>query len=54
MRLEEMKKYIKENSLTAQVREFVEGADMKVENAIEYVYDGHTLSNEEFAKKYFG
>ena len=52
--MEVMKKYLKENNLTQQVRELVFGAGMSAEEAIEYVYDAHTLSNQEFASKYFG
>lgn len=51
--LEAMKNYIREHNLTAQVREFVEGADFEVAQAVELVYDTHTLSNEQFKSKYF-
>lgn len=34
-------------------RELVDGLGMNSEDAIEYVYDMKTMSDEEFAKKYF-
>lgn len=46
------KEFIKNNNLTAMVRELVEGLGMNSEDAIDYVYDAETMSNEEFAKKY--
>ena len=50
--IEMMKNYLRENNLVEQVQEFTElGTDS--ESAIEYVYDVHTLSREEFVKKYF-
>jgi hypothetical protein len=52
--IEMMKQYIRENSLTGQVRELVNGADMDSEDAIEYVYDAHVMSKKDFAAKYFG
>lgn len=42
--IEMMKQYIRENNLTGQVRELVNGADMDSEDAIEYVYDAHVMS----------
>ena len=42
------------NNLCGRVRELVEGADMDSADAIEYVYDAHILSKEEFVAKYFG
>ena len=36
--IEMMKQYIRENNLTGQVRELVNGADMDSGDAIEYVY----------------
>lgn len=45
--------FIKNNNLTGMVRELVEGLGMNSVDAIEYVYDMKTMSNEEFAKKYF-
>lgn len=52
-RTEDMKKeFIKENNLTAMVRELVDGLGMNSVDAIDYVYDMKTMSNEEFAKKY--
>lgn len=47
------KEFIKNNNLTGMVRELVEGLGMNSVDAIEYVYDMKTISNEEFAKKYF-
>ena len=52
--LEMMKQYIREHNLCGRVRELVEGADMDSADAIEYVYDAHILSKEEFVAKYFG
>lgn len=52
--IEMMKQYIRENNLTGQVRELVNGADMNSEDAIEYVYDAHVMSKKDFAAKYFG
>lgn len=52
--LEMMKQYIREHNLCGRVREFVEGVDMDSADAIEYVYDSHVLSKEEFVAKYFG
>ena len=52
--LEMMKQYIREHNLCGQVREFVEGVDMDSADAIEYVYDSHVFSKEEFVAKYFG
>lgn len=47
------KEFIKNNNLTGMVRELVEGLGMNSVDNIEYVYDMKTMSNEEFAKKYF-
>lgn len=47
------KEFIKNNNLTGMVRELVEGLGMNSVDAIEYVYDMKTMSNEEFTKKYF-
>lgn len=52
--LEMMKNYIRERGLTGQVRELVSGIDMTPADAIEYVYDAHTLSKSAFVAKYFG
>lgn len=46
------KEFIKNNNLTGMVIELVDGLGMSSEDAIEYVYDMKTMSNEEFAKKY--
>lgn len=50
--IEEMKNYLREHDLTSQVREFTR-LGCESEAAIEYVYDAHTLSNDEFKAKYF-
>ena len=47
------KEFIKNNNLTGMVRELVEGLGMNSAEAIDYVYDMKTMSNEEFSKKYF-
>lgn len=52
--IEIMKEYLKNNNLAHLVRELVFGLGMDVNSAIEYVYDGHVLSKEQFSKKYFG
>ncbi len=53
--IEEMKTYIKRNNLTHMVVELnMDGTKEGAIAAIEYVYDGHTLSKEEFKAKYFG
>lgn len=52
--IEIMKEYLKNNNLAHLVRELVSGLGMDVNSAIEYVYDGHVLSKEQFSKKYFG
>ena len=51
--LEAMKQYLREHNLVSQVREFTQ-CGTSSEDAIEYVYDAHTLSKEEFKAKYFG
>lgn len=51
--LDEMKTYILNNNLAHLVRELVNGLDCSSESAIEYVYDQHVLTKEEFIKKYF-
>ena len=52
--IEVMKNYVREHGLTGQVRELVSGIDMTPADAIEYVYDAHSLSKSAFAAKYFG
>lgn len=52
MNKEMKKEFIKNNNLTGMVRELVEGLGMNSADAIDYVYDVETMSNEEFAKKY--
>lgn len=44
------KEFIKNNNLMGMVRELVEGLGMNSSDAIEYVYDMKTMSNEEFVK----
>lgn len=51
--LEKMKSYLRKNDLTNLVRELTDDG-WNSEAAIEYVYDGHALSKEEFVCKYFG
>jgi len=51
--LEMMKQYLRDHNLTSQVREFTQ-IGTSSEDAIEYVYDVHTLTKEEFVAKYFG
>ena len=50
--LEAMKDYLREHNLTKQVIEFTQ-CDVDSENAIEYVFDAHTMTSEEFKAKYF-
>jgi len=50
--IEEMKNYIKENGWCHLVRELNYDGN-STEEAIEYVYDQHTLTKEEFVEKYF-
>lgn len=52
MNKEMKKEFIKNNNLTGMVRELVEGLGMNSADAIDYVYDVKTMSNEEFAKKH--
>lgn len=52
-KIEEMKSYILKNNLAHLVRELVEGIGYTSEEAIEYVYDQHELTKEQFIKKYF-
>lgn len=52
--IEMMKNYVREHGLIGQVRELVSGTDMTPADAIEYVYDAHTLSKSAFVAKYFG
>lgn len=54
--IEDMKKYILDNNLAHLVRELSQNMDNNenaVKVAIEYVYDQHTMTKEEFIKKYF-
>lgn len=51
--IEEMKKYILDNNLAHLVRELVDSLGYTSESAIEYVYDQHTMTKEEFIAKYF-
>jgi len=50
-KLEMMKQYLRDNNLTSQVREFTQ-IGVTAEGAIEYVYDAHTMSREDFKAKY--
>ena len=50
--VEEMKTYIKENGYTRFVCE-LRSAGFDLEEAVEYVYDQHTLTREDFRAKYF-
>lgn len=51
--IDEMKNYLRENNLTHLVRELADGSGDSTW-AIKWVYDSHTLSKEEFRRKYFG
>ena len=51
--IENMKEYIRNNNLEHLVRELVSCLCMESKEAIEYVYDGHTMNKEDFHKKYF-
>lgn len=48
------KEYIKNAGKANRVKELVQGLDMKVEDAINLVYDELTLSHNDFIDKYFG
>lgn len=50
--IEEMKNYIKENGWCHLVRELNFDGN-SLDEALEYVYDQHTLTKEEFYNKYF-
>lgn len=50
--LEAMKNYIRDHNKTHLVRELV-NSGWNVDGAIEYVYDGATLTNTEFIAKYY-
>lgn len=52
--LEMMKNYIREHGLIGQVRELVDGLGLSSADAVEHVYDVHTLSRDAFVAKYFG
>lgn len=51
--IDSMKEYIRRNNLLHLTAELID-AGWDGEAAIEYVYDGHALSKEDFVKKYFG
>jgi hypothetical protein len=51
---EEMKEYIKRNGYAHLVAELTDGTEESTKAAVEYVYDGHTMSREDFRKKWFG
>lgn len=44
------KEFIKNNNLTGMVIELVDGLGMNSADAIDYVYDMKTMSDEEFKK----
>ena len=46
--------YIEAHNLQGYVRELVEGLGAVTAMAVEYVYDQHTMTDEEFIQKYFG
>ena len=53
--LEAKKAFIKENSLGHLVAELnTEHTPESLEAAIDWVYDSHTMTREDFRKKYFG
>ena len=53
MTISEKKAYILEKGRAAMVAELVQyGCD--IESAVDYVYDGLTLTNDEFRMKYYG
>ena len=51
---EEMKSYIEERGLWERVIELIKGVGADRESAIEYVYDGVILQDDDFLEKYFG
>lgn len=53
MTTNEKKTYIKSMNKAAMVKELVEGLDMCVDDAVSYVYDTLTLTEQEFIAKYF-
>lgn len=53
MNMNKMKEYINDNNKTHLVRELVEGLEMKVDDAVQYVYDSITMTTEQFKNKYF-
>ena len=51
--MDQMVDYIKEHGLERLVAELnFDGGNFH--GAVQWVYDGHTMSREEFRKKYFG
>ena len=52
-KVEQMKAWARENGKVKLVAELVE-AEWDLEAALELVYDGETLTKEEFKAKYFG
>lgn len=55
MNIEKMKDWIKERGLASQVIELTGGStdEIKINVAIQYVYDAHTMSKQDFKEKYF-
>ena len=51
--IEEMKNFCKENNLCKLVAELNSDGN-NLEGALQWVYDSHTMTTEEFRKKYFG
>lgn len=53
--LEEKKDYLRKNNLTHLVRELnVDHSKEGAEAAIKMVYDAHTMTKEDYRKKYYG
>ena len=52
--IEEMKSYIEERGMWERVIELIHGVGADRESAIEYVYDGVVLQDDDFLAKYFG
>lgn len=53
MTTNEKKTYIKSMNKAAMVKELVEGLNICVDDAVSYVYDTLTLTEQEFTAKYF-
>lgn len=50
--IKEMEQFCRENNLCALVKELNYDGN-NFEGALEYVYDQHTLTKDEFVRKYF-